>query len=282
MRRLVDVKAELAGLAVARPLLAERNELAEPGLGLGTVMIKHFGVTMEHFPPTLPAAECLDYPLWARGRPAEFAQRVTAFTEEQRLLGELQILPAAQDVIDALAEDLASQEHRYEPLGTESLAELCGVEPADGDASRTHYAYWFDLDGFDQHHERMAEMRPYVSPSRWRRFERWMERIDEGELEFEALKLTERERQIIELLHNQDGSEDRTYLAVCRHHLVSRRGLPVRFQYFVGDGGEVEDSSGPYDFSEPDGINCDEELAHPKSGLRLVDLLYKPRKPKAA
>ena len=137
------------------------------------------------------------------------------------------------------------------------------------------------LDACDQHHERMGEMESYVSPSRWKQFERWIERIEEGELEFDDLKLTARELQIIELLHNQDGFEDRAYQAVCTHHLESRQGLSVDFQFFVGDGGEIEDSSGPYSFNEPDGINCDEDITHPKTGKRLADLLYKPRKPRS-
>jgi hypothetical protein len=281
MRNLVHVKAELASLAVAKPLLGERNLLAEPGLGLGSLMIKHFNVTMQHFPPSMPADECLDYPLWVEGKPSELAQRIEAFCEEQQLLAELQVLATEQDVIDTLAEDIASKENRYVDISTEELAELCGVSPADGDACRTTYAYWQDLDGWDQHHERMGEMEPYVSPSRWKRFERWIERIEEGELEFEDLKLTPRELEIIELLLNQDGYEDRSYLAVCTHCFEGRNGQPVNFQYFVGDGGDIEDSSGPYHFSEPEGINCDEDLSHPKTGKRLCDLLYKPRKPKA-
>jgi hypothetical protein len=74
MRNLVHVKAELASLAVAKPLLGERNLLAEPGLGLGSLMIKHFNVTMQHFPPSMPADECSDYPLWVEGKPSELAR----------------------------------------------------------------------------------------------------------------------------------------------------------------------------------------------------------------
>jgi len=281
MRNLVHVKTELASLAIAKPLLGERNLLAEPNLGLGGLMIKHFKVTMHHFPPSMPADECLDYPLWVEGNPTELAQRIEIFYEEQQLLAELQVLATEQDIIDTLAEDIASRENRYKDISTAELAELCGVNPADGDACRTTYAYWHDLDACDQHHERMGEMEPYVSPSRWKRIQRWIERIEEGELEFEDLKLTGRELEIIELLHNQDGSEDRAYLAVCTHCFEGRNGQPVNFQYFVGDGGEIEDESGPYDFSEPEGINCDEDLSHPKTGRRLCDLLYRPRKPKA-
>jgi hypothetical protein len=68
---------------------------------------------------------------------------------------------------------------------------------------------------------------------------------------------------------------------VCTHCLKSRKGLPVNFQYFVGDGSVIEDSSGPYHFSEPEGINCDEDITHPKTGKRLADLRYEPRKPKS-
>jgi hypothetical protein len=63
----------------------------------------------------------------------------------------------------------------------------------------------------------------------------------------------------------------------------SRKGDRVVFQFFVGDGGDIEEECGPYEFEEPGGINCDDpdEIEHPETGHRLVDLLYKPRKPKA-
>jgi hypothetical protein len=278
---LLKAKRELVDKCNLYPQLGQRNMLANPEQTFGEMMVKVFSLKERAFPPTIPAEECIDKVLWMNGTPQSQREEIEAFAHEQRLLAELQCLSGAEDVIEALAEDIATKEHRYEELGTSVLAELCGIEPADGDASRTTYAYWLDLDSFDQHHETMAEMEPYLSPYRWQRFERWIEKIEEGELEFEDLNLTSREVEIIELLHNQDGYEDRAYLAVCTHCLKSRKGLPVNFQYFVGDGGVIEDSSGPYHFSEPEGINCDEDITHPKTGKRLADLRYKPRKPKS-
>jgi hypothetical protein len=51
----------------------------------------------------------------------------------------------------------------------------------------------------------------------------------------------------------------------------------------VGDGGDIEESCGPYHFKDPGGINCDfpDEIEHPETMNRLIDLLYKPRNPKA-
>ena len=51
----------------------------------------------------------------------------------------------------------------------------------------------------------------------------------------------------------------------------------------MGDGGCIEDSCGPYYFKDPGGINCDDpdDIEHPETMNRLVDLLYKPRKPKS-
>jgi hypothetical protein len=244
------------------------------------MMVREFRLEERAFPPTIPASECVEKVIWMSGKPKERAEEIRRFTQQQIRLTELQLLPSEEEVIEVLAEDLHSKQDCYEMIDTSDLAQLCGIKPGNGDANRTNYAYWHDLDACDQHHERMGEMEPYVSPSRWKRFELWIERIEEGELEFEDLKLTARELQIIELLHNQDGIEDRAYQAVCTHHLESRQGLSVDFQFFVGDGGEIEDSSGPYSFSEPDGINCDEEITHPKTGKRLADLLFKPRKPK--
>ena len=278
---LLKAKQELADKCNLYPQLGAANTLANPDQTFGEMIVEIFRLNEMAFPPTIPAVECIEKVLWMHGTPQNQTEKIQVFEREQRLLAELQCLSGAEDVIEALAEDITSKEHRYVELETSVLADLCGIEPADGDASRTTYAYWHDLDACDEHHERMRDMEPYVSPSRWQRFERWIERIEEGELEFEDLNLTTRELEIIELLHNQDGREDRAYLAVCTHCLKSRKGLPVNFQYFVGDGGVIEDSSGPYHFSEPEGINCDEDITHPKTGKRLADLRYKPRKPKS-
>ena len=283
MRYLVKIKADLTSLAVAKPRLAELNDLAEPGMGLGALMIKHFNVQMKHFPAHLPEAECIDFPLWVYGEPEEFAAKVTAFADEQELLAELQMLTTEQDIIDALAVDIKSKANRFEGLGTTLLARLCGIEPADGDAERTSYAYWFELEDDGSLYEMIPEMQPYVSPSRFAKLERWRERIEEGEDEFDLAQLTAKEQEALALLWNTDGCSDRSFRAVCSHVVESRKGDRVVFQFFVGDGGDIEEEWGPYEFEEPGGINCDDpdEIEHPETGHRLVDLLYKPRKPKA-
>lgn len=283
MRHLVKIKAQLTSLAVAKPRLAELNGLATPGQGLGDLMIKRFNVKMHHFPEGLPMAECVDFVLWVYGEPEEFARRVRSFADKQQLLSELQILPGEQDVIDVLAEDIESKSHRYEELDTDELAHLCGIEPADGDADRTTYAYWLDINLWDELHQHFAEMEPYVSPKRFAQLRRWAERIDEGESEFDMQKLTKKEQEVLALLWNTDGCADRSFRAVCSHSVKSRKGDHVTFQFFVGDGGCIEDSCGPYYFKDPGGINCDDpdEIEHPETGNRLCDLLWKPRKPKA-
>lgn len=283
LRHFVKVKADLTSLAVAKPRLAELNGLAEPGVSFGDLLTKHFNVRPKHFPPQLPEAECVDLALWVYGEPEEFAQRVRAFADKQQLLAELQLLPAEQDVIDVLAEDIATKANRYEDVETEELARLCGIEPADGDADRTTYAYWFDIEHQDELHVLIPEMKPYVSPSRFAKLERWKERIEEGEAEFDLAKLTAKEKEVLALLWNTEDCADRSFRAVCSHVVKSRNGDRVVFQFFVGDGGDIEESCGPYHFDDPGGINCDfpDEIEHPKTMNRLVDLLYKPRKPKA-
>ncbi len=283
LRYLVKIKSDLTSLAVAKPRLAEANDLAEPGVGFGKLLIKHFNVQAKHFPPQLPEAECVDLALWVYGEPKEFARRVRSFADKQLLLSELQVLPGEQDVIDVLAEDIASKTHRYEELDTDDLARLCGIEPADGDADRTTYAYWFDIEMRDELHVLIPEMKPYVSPSRFAKLERWQERIEEGESEFDMAKLTAREKEILALLWNTEDCSDRSFRAVCSHSVKSRKGDHVTFQFFVGDGGCIEGSCGPYHFKDPGGINCDDpdEIEHPETGNRLCDLLWKPRKPKA-
>ena len=283
LRHLVKIKADLASLAVAKPRLAELNDLAEPGVSFGDLLTKYFNVRPKHFPPQLPETECVDLALWVFGEPADFAQRVRAFADKQQLLAELQLLPAEQDVIDVLAEDIAAKANRYEDLDTEELARLCGIEPADGDAERTTYAYWFDIEHQDELHVLIPEMKPYVSPSRFAKLERWKERIEEGEAEFDLTKLTAKEKEVLALLWNTEDCADRSFRAVCSHVVKSRKGDHVTFEFFVGDGGDIEDSCGPYHFKAPGGINCDfpDEIEHPETMNRLVDLLYKPRKPKA-
>jgi hypothetical protein len=283
LRYLVKVKARLASLAVAKPRLAELNALVEPGQGLGDLLTKHFNVRMRHFPESLPEAECVDFALWVYGEPAEFAAQVTAFADEQELLAELQMLPDEQDVIDVLTADIESKANRFEDLDTTVLARLCGIEPADGDANRTTFAYWFDIEMQDELHQQFAEMEPYVSPKRFAQLMRWAERIDEMESEFDMKKLTKREQEVLALLWNTDGCSDRSFRAVCSHTAKSRNGDSISFEFFVGDGGDIEDSCGPYNFKEPGGINCDDpdEIEHPETGNRLCDLIYKPRKPKA-
>ena len=282
LRYLVKIKSDLTSLAVAKPRLAEMNALAEPGVGFGKMLIKHFNVQAKHFPPQLPEAECVDLALWVYGEPEEFARRVRSFADKQLLVSELQVLPSEQDVIDVLAEDIESKSHRYEELDTDDLARLCGIEPADGDADRTTYAYWFDIEMQDELHQHFAEMEPYVSPKRFSQLQRWAERIDEMESEFDMEKLTKREQEVLALLWNTDGCSDRSFRAACSHSVKSRKGGYVTFQFFVGDGGCIEDSCGPYYFKDPGGINCDDpdEIEHPETGKRLCDLLYKPKKSK--
>lgn len=283
LRHLVKVKADLTSLAVAKPRLAERNDLAEAAVSFGDLLTKHFNVRPKHFPPQLPEAECVDLALWVYGEPEEFAQRVRVFADKQQLLAELQLLPGEQDVIDVLAEDIATKVNRYEDLETEELARLCGIEPADGDADRTTYAYWFDIEHQDELHVLIPEMKPYVSPSRFAKLERWQERIEEGEAEFDLDRLTAKEKEVLALLWNTEDCSDRSFRAVCSHSVKSRKGDHVTFEFFVGDGGCIEDSCGPYQFKDPGGINCDfpDEIEHPETMNRLVDLLYKSRKPKA-
>ena len=283
MRYLVKIKASLASLAIAKPRLAELNDLAEPGLGLGQVILKHFNVRSKAFPSHLPESECVDFALWVYGEPKEFAQRVRSFADKQLLLSELQVLPGEQDVIDTVAEDIKSKVHRYADLDTDDLARLCGIEPADGDADRTTYAYWFDIEHQDELHVLIPEMKPYVSPSRFAKLERWQERIEEGEAEFDMAKLTAREKEVLALLWNTEDCSDRSFRAVCSHSVKSRKGDYATFEFFVGDGGCIEDSCGPYYFKDPGGINCDDpdEIEHPETMNRLIDLLYKPKKPKS-
>lgn len=282
LRYLVKIKADLMSQAVAKPRLTELNDLAESGVGFGQLLIKHFNVRAQHFPPHLPEAECVDLALWVYGEPVEFAQRVRAFADKQRLLAELQSLPAEQDVIDVLAEDIATKANRYEDLDTEELARLCGIEPADGDADRTTYAYWHDLEDDGALYEMLPQLQPYVSPARFARLERWKERIEEGEDELDLDKLTAKEKEVLALLWNTEDCSDRSFRAVCSHTVKSRKDDHVTFEFFVGDGGDIEDSCGPYHFKDPGGINCDfpDEIEHPETGHRLVDLLYKPKKSK--
>ena len=282
LRYLAKTKADLMALATAKPQLAEMNALVEPGVGFGKLLIKHFNVRQRHFPPGLPEAECVDLALWVHGEPAEFALRVRAFADTQVLLSELQLLPGEQDVIDALAEDIDTKTHRYADLDTEDLARLCGIEPADGDADRTTYAYWFELEDDGALHEMLCQLQPYVSPARFAKLVRWTERIEEGEAEFDMAKLTAKEKEVLALLRNTEDCADRSFRAVCSHTVKSRKGGLVTFDFFVGDGGDIEDSCGPYSFKDPGGINCDDpdEIRHPETGNRLVDLRYKPRRPK--
>lgn len=276
---LVQAKRDMMDRAELCPPLATRNLLANPNQTFGEMLLKEFRLKELPFPPTMPAAECLEKALWMSGTPADAVATLQAFEQAQRLMSELQTLPEVQDVIDALAADIASGEGRYDCLGTSTLARLCGLEPADGDADRVSYAHWNGLDAGDQLHEYFAQMGPYVSPKRCERLQRWAERIDEGEAEFDEEKLTKKERVVMELLFNAENCADRAYRAVCTHRVKSRNGQEVAFQFCVGDGGDIEDESGPYDFDTPGGFDCDDpdNIAHPETGHRLKDLLWKPR-----
>lgn len=279
---LLKAKRELVDQCNLCPQLGERNMLANPGQTFGEMMVQVFRLKEKAFPPTIPAVECIEKAIWASGTPQDQIKEIEAFEQEQRLLAELQCLFEAQDVIDALAEDIATKEHRYEDLGTTVLARLCGIEPADGDADRTTYAYWFDIESQDELHVLIPEMKPYVSPSRFAKLERWKERIEEGEAELDLDKLTAKEKEVLALLWNTEDCSDRSFRAVCSHTVKSRHGESICFQFFVGDGGDIEDECGPYHFDDPGGINCDDpdEIEHPETGNRLADLRYRPRKPK--
>jgi hypothetical protein len=276
---LIQAKRDLVAQGKAQPALVARNLLANPNQTFGEMLIKVFRLKEVAFPPTMPAVECLEKAIWMYGKPEEAVAEINRFVQTQRLLAELQCLPEEQDIVDALAVDIDSGEHRYESLGTSTLAELCGIEPADGDAARTSYAHWYDLSSGDQLHEFFPHMAPYISPQRLEKLQRWAGRIDEYEAEFDEGKLTKKEKEVLELLYNTKDCGDRSYWAVCTHHLKSRNGQTVAFQFCVGDGGDIEDSSGPYAFHEPSGFDCDDpdNLAHPKTGRRLKDLLWKAK-----
>jgi hypothetical protein len=247
------------------------------------MMVREFRLEERVFPPTIPASECVEMVIWMSGKPKERAEEIRRFTQQQLRLTELQLLASEEEVIEALAEDIHSKEDRYEMIDTSDLAQLCGIEPADGDAERTTYAYWFDIEDRDELHVFIPEMKPYVSPSRFARLDRWRQRIEDGDAEFDLKKLDAREQEVLALLWNTEDCSDRSFRAVCSHSVTSRKGDYLIFEFFVGDGGDIEDECGPYSFHEPGGINCDDpdEIVHPETGNRLADLLYKPRKPKS-
>jgi len=283
LAELAQAKADLVKKAEGFPHLSGLNRLADKAESFGSMLVREFRIQERSFPPAIPASECIEKAVWMYGNPKERAEEIRQFTKQHLLLAELQMLPSEEDVIEALAEDIRSKQNRYEAIDTSKLARLCGIEPADGDADRTSFAYWFDIEMQDELHEFIPQMQPYVSPARFARLERWRQRIDEGEAEFDLAKLSEREREVLALLWNTHDCADRSFRAVCTHTVKSRKGDRLTFEFFVGDGGDIEDECGPYYFKEPGGINCDDpaEITHPQTRNRLVDLRYKPRKPKA-
>ena len=282
LAELAQAKADVVKQAERFTNDLRSNVLANTAETFGPMMVREFRLEERTFPPTIPASECVEKVIWMRGKPKERAEEIRRFTQQQIRLTELQLLASEEEVIEALAEDIHSKEDRYEMIDTSDLAQLCGIEPADGDAERTTYAYWHDLEDEGTLHELLPQLAPYVSPSRFAKLERWKERIEEDEAELDLNKLTAKEKEVLALLWNTEDCSDRAFRAVCTHSVKSRKGDYLIFEFFVGDGGDIEDECGPYSFHEPGGINCDDpdEIVHPETGNRLADLLYKPRKPK--
>ena len=283
LAELAQAKADVVKQAERFTNDMESNVLANTAETFGPMLVREFRLEEKAFPPTIPASECVEKVIWMSGKPKERAEEIRRFTQQQLRLTELQLLASEEEVIEAVAEDVKSKQNRYEMIDTSDLARLCGIEPADGDAERTTYAYWFDIEDRDELHVFIPEMKPYVSPSRFARLDRWRQRIEDGDAEFDLKKLDVREQEVLALLWNTEDCSDRSFRAVCTHSVKSRKGDYLIFEFFVGDGGDIEDECGPYRFHEPGGINCDdpEEITHPETGNRLADLLYKPRKPKS-
>lgn len=278
--KLGTVRDRLVQKAAEFPQLAQLNSLATPGVPPLGAVAEGLGLRTRHFPESVPARECVDLAHWYWGKPEELAAMIESYGENQELKAALQVLPDVQARIEAIAEDVESDERRYESLGSWELARLCGIEPGDGDGNQVNMSYWKDVDDCDEPFLVLDQMEPYVSPERWKWMKRWSERISEYEAEFDLKRLRAREREVFLLLYNNDGLEDRAHRAICTHVRKDRKGRLVKFQFNVGDGGSVEGGSGPYDFDEDDGIPCDEEICHPKTGKTLSDYLWKA--PKAA
>lgn len=283
LAELAQAKADVVKQAERFTTDLESNVLANTAETFGPMLVREFHLEERAFPPTIPASECVEKVIWMSGKPKERAEEIRRFTQQQLRLTELQLLASEEEVIEALAEDLKSKQNRYEMIRTYDLALLCGIQPADGDADRTTYAYWHDLEDDGALHEMLPQMAPYVSPARLAKFERWKERIERGEAELDLNKLTAKEKEVLALLWNTEDCSDRAFRAVCTHSVKSRKGDYLIFEFFVGDGGDIEDECGPYSFHEPGGINCDDpaEIVHPATGNRLADLLYKPRRRKS-
>ena len=283
LAELAQAKADVVKQAERFTNDLRSNVLAKTEETFGPMMVREFRLEERAFPPTIPASECVEKVIWMSGNPKERAEEIRRFTQQQLRLTELQLLASEEEVIEALAEDIDSTDNRYEMIDTSDLARLCGIEPADGDAERTTYAYWHDLEDEGALHELLPQLAPYVSPSRFAKLERWKEQIEEDEAELDLNKLTAKEKEVLALLWNTEDCSDRAFRAVCTHSVKSRKGVYLTFEFFVGDGGDIEDECGPYSFHEPGGINCDDpaEIVHPATGNRLADLLYKPRKPKS-
>ena len=283
LAELAQAKADVVKQAERFTNDLRSNVLAKTEETFGPMMVREFRLQERAFPATIPASECVEKVIWMSGKPNERAEEIRRFTQQQLRLTELQLLASEEEVIEAVAEDVKSKQNRYEMIDTSDLARLCGIEPADGDAERTTYAYWFDIEDRDELHVFIPEMKPYVSPSRFARLDRWRQRIEDGGAEFDLKKLDVREQEVLALLWNTEDCSDRSFRAVCSHSVTSRKGDFLIFEFFVGDGGDIEDECGPYSFHEPGGINCDDpdEIVHPETGNRLADLLYKPRKPKS-
>ena len=160
LAELAQAKADVVKQAERFTNDLESNVLANTAETFGPMLVREFRLEEKAFPPTIPASECVEKVIWMSGKPKERAEEIRRFTQQQLRLTELQLLASEEEVIEVLAEDIDSTDNRYEMIDTSDLARLCGIEPADGDAERTTYAYWHDLDACDQHHERMGGWSP--------------------------------------------------------------------------------------------------------------------------
>lgn len=175
-------------------------------------------------------------------------------------LSVLNNLTSVEQRIDAVAKDLRSGEKKFAEIDVCELGDALDIG-WENMATDGWYRYFLasrpDQDSMDYPYgeawQQVSEkLRDKFSPSRFKKLDKQASAIEEGDCE-EDLSTSEDEKSIIwsAYIEHKEVASEHDYLC-CEKKIVASDGTILLFQAWVGDGGELDEIAGPYDFPEGD------------------------------
>ena len=170
---------------------------------------------------------------------------------------KLESVDDIQDRIDLVAKDLESSKDRFKVIDPYELAELVGLQPGDGDWSRTRFTPKVSLDDtFDPRLHIIHHLEGKVPAERFAEIQAAAERFDEGETEVDVA-LTRRESEIIEDALSEENCKNGFGWVIASTTLVASDGTELEFEAEIGDGGDCFGCYGPYQIRDGNGASTE-------------------------